>query len=247
MQLIPATPRPLILASALALGAAYFAARFPNMPGASAGAYVSTFLIALPSAVRALPLPRLAPGYALPARALRLRLRHRDRGRRDRLPLRFLLLRRRPRTQARGLVPYLLPVSYAPLVVGAVAASWGSQGAPPRPGRRPAPRPDRRRPRPGRRILGLLDLARKRTYYGVPASNFAGWLLSWSPRRRQSYSPPDGWRSSPPPGLLDSAIIALSFWTGVAALSSMVLPTLLGIALSVYLLGRRSRLRAAKQ
>ena len=50
-QLIRATPRPLILACALALGGAYFAARFPDVPGASAGAYVSTFLIALPSAV----------------------------------------------------------------------------------------------------------------------------------------------------------------------------------------------------
>jgi putative membrane protein len=50
-HLLRATPRPIILACALAIGAAFFATRFPDVPGASAGSYVSTFFMALPSAV----------------------------------------------------------------------------------------------------------------------------------------------------------------------------------------------------
>ena len=50
-QLCRATPRPLILACLLALLAALFVVRFPAVPGASMGSYVSTFLIALPSTV----------------------------------------------------------------------------------------------------------------------------------------------------------------------------------------------------
>ena len=45
------TPRPLLLASAVAFLAAFFATRFPDVPGASLGSYVSTLLIALPSFV----------------------------------------------------------------------------------------------------------------------------------------------------------------------------------------------------
>jgi putative membrane protein len=46
-----ATPTPLLLFSAVAFGAAFFAVRFPDVPGASAGSYVSSVLIALPALV----------------------------------------------------------------------------------------------------------------------------------------------------------------------------------------------------
>jgi hypothetical protein len=48
-QVLRATPRPLILVSFVFFVAAYFATRFPDAPGAEAGSYVSTFLIALPA------------------------------------------------------------------------------------------------------------------------------------------------------------------------------------------------------
>ncbi|MGI9122411.1 MAG: hypothetical protein ACR2FR_05945, partial [Rubrobacter sp.] len=50
-QLRRTTPRPLILACALSLVAAYFAVRYPDIKGASVGSYLSTLLIALPSTV----------------------------------------------------------------------------------------------------------------------------------------------------------------------------------------------------
>jgi bisanhydrobacterioruberin hydratase len=245
-QLIRATPRPLILACALALGAAYFAARFPDVPGASAGAYVSTFLIALPSAVAlfsylgrrqaALSLLALSAfGYTIETVGVVTGFPYGSFYYGDALGHKLA-----------GLVPYLLPISYAPLVVGAVAASWGSA----------------RRPLhalaaalllvlmdgvldPGAVSLGFWIWPEGGPYYGVPPSNYAGWLFSGTLAASLLLSI-GRWQSPPPPGLLDSAIIALSFWIGVAALSGMVLPTFLGITLSIYLLGRRSRLRAAK-
>jgi hypothetical protein len=44
--------------------------------------------------------------------------------------------------------------------------------------------------------------------------------------------------------LVDSAAIAVAFWTGVAMFSGLLFPTLLGAALFGYLIYRRSRLRA---
>ena len=244
--LLRTTPRPLILACALAIGAAFFATRFPDVPGASAGSYVSTFLIALPSAValvrylgwRRATLSLLALstfGYAIETLGVATGF-----------PYGSFYYGEALGPRLAGLVPYLLPVSYAPLVVGAVAASWG------------------RHVRslhvltaalllvlidgvldPGAVSLGFWVWPEGGSYYGVPPSNYAGWFLS-GVLASAILLATGRWRSSPPPGLLDSAIISLSFWTGVAALSSMILPTLLGITLSVYLLARRSRLRAAK-
>ena len=245
-HLLRTTPRPLIMACALSLGAAFFATRFPNVPGASAGSYVSTFLIALPSAAalfrylgwRRATLSLLALsafGYAIETVGVATGFPYGSFYYGDALGHKLA-----------GLVPYLLPVSYAPLVVGAVAASWGSHvrslhaltaalllvlidGV----------------LDPGAVSLGFWVWPGGGPYYGVPASNYAGWLLS-GVLAAAILLTTGRWRGTPPPGLLDSAIIALCFWTGVAALSSMILPTLLGITLSVYLLARRSRLRAAK-
>ena len=245
-QLRRATPRPLILACVLALVAAYFAVRFPDVPGASTGSYVSTFLIALPSAValfrylgpRRATLSLLALSiFAYAIEAL---------GVATGFPYGLFRYGDALGPRVAGLVPYLLPVSYAPLVLGAVAATWGS------------------RLRllhvlqatlllvwmdtvldPGAASLGFWVWPEGGVYYGVPLSNYAGWLLSGAIGATLLLTA-GRWSETPRPGLLDSATIATSFWTGVALLSGMVVPALLGVVLFAYLLRRRAHLRTAK-
>ena len=234
-----------MLASAIFFVAAYFAARFPDVPGASAGSYVSTFLIALPSFVAlfrylgarraTLSLLVLAAfGYAIETVGVVTGLPYGRFYYGDALGGKVL-----------GLVPYLLPVSYVPLVIGAVAAAWSTAA--------------------NRRILwtllsavllvlidGVLDPGAVAlgfwvwpeggVYYGVPLSNYAGWLLSGvlaSVLLIAAGRP----RGAPLPGLLDGAILALSFWTGVAAFSALIFPATLGAALLTLLFLRRLKLR----
>jgi putative membrane protein len=248
-QVLRATPRPLLFASAFFFGTAYFAVRFPQMPGASAGSYVSTFLIALPCFVAlfrhlgtrraALSVLALSAfGYAIEAIGVVTGLPYGSFYYGDALGQKLL-----------GLVPYLLPISYAPLVIGAVAASWnGSPGS------------NHRLFTvfrsalllvlmdgvldPGAAFLGFWIWPAGGAYYGVPASNYAGWLLSGALAASVLLSV-GRWRSTPLPGLLDGAILALAFWTGVAVFSVLIVPALLGAALLVYLLHRRSWLRSA--
>jgi putative membrane protein len=257
-QVLRATPRPLILASAFFFGTAYFVVLFPEVPDASAGAYVSTFLIALPSFVAlfkylgprraALSLLALSTfGYAIETVGVVTGLPYGPFYYGDALGQKAL-----------GLVPYLLPVSYAPLVIGAVAAAWKESlglnynssvlnsrlllillilrsaallvlmdGV----------------LDPGAAFLGFWVWLGGGAYYGVPLSNYAGWLLSGALAAALLLSV-GRWRTAPPPGLLDGAVLALSFWTGVAAFSGLIVPALLGAALLAYLLHRRSRLRA---
>jgi bisanhydrobacterioruberin hydratase len=243
-QVLRATPRPLILASALFFGIAYFAIRFPETPGA--GSYVSTFLIALPSFVAlfgylgprrtALSLLALSAfGYAIEAIGVVTGLPYGSFYYGDALGGRLL-----------GLVPYLLPISYAPLVIGAVAASWNDSlvnhrvffifraalllvlmdGV----------------LDPGAAFLGFWIWPEGGAYYGVPLSNYAGWFLSGALAAALLLAI-GRWRTVPLPGLLDGAILALAFWTGVAVFLALIVPALLGAALFAYLLHRRSRLR----
>ena len=243
-QILRATPRPLILASALFFGISYFAIRFPETPGA--GSYVSTFLIALPSFVAlfgylgprraALSLLALSAfGYAIEAIGVVTGLPYGSFYYGDALGGRLL-----------GLVPYLLPISYAPLVIGAVAASWNDSlvnhrvffifraalllvlmdGV----------------LDPGAAFLGFWIWPEGGAYYGVPLSNYAGWLLSGALAAALLLAV-GRWRTAPLPGLLDGAILALAFWTGVAVFSALIVPALLGAALFAHLLHRRSRLR----
>jgi bisanhydrobacterioruberin hydratase len=244
-QLRRATPRLLVAACVLAVLAAFFAVRFPDVPGSSIGSYVSTFLIALPSAVALF-------GYLGPRRALSSLLALsvfayaiESLGVATGFPYgRFFYGEALGPTVA-GLVPFLLPVSYVPLVLGAVAAAWGG-------------------PRllhvafsalilvwmdtvldPGATSLGFWVWPGGGAYYGVPASNFAGWLLSGALAAALLLTA-GRWSEPPRPGLLDSAAISTAFWTAVAAFSGIVLPVLLGIALLVFLLTRRAHLHATK-
>ena len=241
-QLRRTTPRLLILACALSLAAAFFAIRYPDIQGASLGSYVSTLLIALPSAValfrylgpRRATLSLLAISilaYAIEAIGVTTGLPYGTFYYGDALGPRLV-----------GIVPYLLPLSYAPLVVGAVAVAWGT------------------RLRllhvvhatlllvwmdavldPGAASLGFWVWPQGGVYYGVPLSNYVGWLLSGTLATALLLAT-GRWSETPRPDLLDSATIATSFWTGVAILSGTVVPALLGVTLFAYLLGCRSHL-----
>jgi putative membrane protein len=247
-QTLRVTPRPLILASTFFFGVAFFATRFPDVPGASAGSYAFTFLMALPSLVAllryfgtrraAISLLTLA-AFAFAVETI---------GVSTGLPYGEFFYGGTLGPKALGLVPYLLPISYLPLVIGAVAASWNDSLGP------------YYRSLvvfrsallltlmdgvldPGAASLGFWVWAEGGAYYGVPLSNYAGWLLSGTLAAALLLAA-GRWRGAPPPGLLDSAALAVAFWTGVAIVSGLLFPTLLGAALFGYLIYRRSRLRA---
>jgi putative membrane protein len=245
-QLRRATPRPLIVACALATLAALFAVRFPDLPGASIGSYISTFLIALPSVVALFRYlgPRRATLSLLALSLFAYAIEYL--GVATGFPYgRFFYGDALGPTVA-GLVPFLLPLSYAPLVVGAVVAAWGGGS------------------RllhvayaalllvwmdavldPGATSLGFWVWPGGGAYYGVPPSNFAGWLLSGTLATALLLTTAR-WSKTPMPALLDSAAISTAFWTAVAAFSGLIVPALLGAVLFAYLLTRRAHLRVAK-
>lgn len=244
-------PRLLLAASAFFFGAAYFTVRFPDTPGAGIGSFVSTLLIALPSFValwrylgpRGAVISILslsAFGYAIETTGVATGFPYGPFYYGDSLG---------PRVA--GLVPYLLPLSWVPLVLGAVAAT--------------APEEDRDSTRhgvfwvlsaavlltlvdgvldPGAASLGFWVWPEGGPYYGVPVSNYLGWLFSSSlaaaillalGRRRWGKVPP-------PPGLLDSTLVAVAFWVGVDLFSGLFFPAVLGAALFFYMIRRRARL-----
>lgn len=247
MRLFAATPKPLVFASVFFFFAAYFAVSFPDVPGASVASYASTIAIAAPSFVALLlyfgarkgALAILALGvfgYAVETVGVVTGLPYGEFFYGDSLGEKLF-----------GVVPYLLPVSYVPLVIGAVAASWRSGGS---------------------RVLFVLRSALLLTlidgvldpgavalgfwvwpdggiYHGVPVSNYFGWLLS-SLLAASLLVAFDEWRFAPRPGLLDGAIIGVSFWVGVSLFSGMLFPALLGFVLLIFLLHKRSSLRRDK-
>lgn len=243
MKTLTSTPKPLIFSSALFFFAAYFAVRFPDVPGASLGSYFSTLAIAAPSFVALLLYFGIKRGafaifalgvfgYAIETFGVLTGLPYGEFFYGDSLGGKLF-----------GIVPYLLPVSYAPLVIGAVAASWRPAGS-----------------RtffilrsallltlidgvldPGAVSLGFWVWPEGGIYYGVPLSNYFGWLVS-SVLAAALLLSLGGWRFVPRPGLLDSAVIGLSFWVGVSVFTGVVFPALLGVLLLIYLLRRRSSL-----
>ena len=249
----PHLPRLLLAVSALFFGAAYFTVRFPDTPGAGIASFVSTLLIALPSfaALWRYLGPKRATvsflsvsafGYAIETTGVATGFPYGPFYYGDALGPKIA-----------GLVPYLLPLSWVPLVLGAVAAT--------------APQSKSLLRRilwvlsaavlltlvdgvldPGAASLGFWVWSEGGPYYGVPISNYLGWLLSSSlaaaillalGRRKWG-------RVSPPPTLLDSALVAVAFWAGVDLFSGLLLPAVLGVALFFYLLGRRARLASVK-
>jgi putative membrane protein len=152
-----------------------------------------------------------------------------------------------------GLVPWTLPVSWVPLVLGAVAAtervdrpnsqlhwlSWGAAAAlllvafdgvld------------------PGAAHLGFWVWPTGGAYYGVPLSNYAGWMLS-SLAASALLLVLAPWRQTQPlAGMLDSALISLAFWSAVNAVAGITVPALLGVALFAFMLWRRSALQLTR-
>jgi len=255
---LPRHPRLLLAASTLFFGAAYFTVSFPDAPGAGIASFVSTLLIALPSFValwrylspRGAVLSLLslsAFGYAIETIGVATGFPYGPFYYGDSLGPKIT-----------GLVPYLLPLSWVPLVLGATAAT-----APTIPDGKAMSR--RRRVLwvlyaailltlvdgvldPGAASLGFWVWPEGGLYYGVPVSNYLGWLFSSSVAAaillvlgcRRWVSVP------PPPGLLDSALVAVAFWVGVDLFSGLLFPAVLGAALFFYLLGRRARLSSVK-
>lgn len=250
-EILRATPRPLLLFSVLFFGTSYFATRFPDVPGASAGSYVSTFLVALPSFV--------ALFYYLGAKRATLSLLAlaafgytiETVGTTTGFPYGPFYYGEALGGKAFDVVPYLLPVSYTPLVIGALTAAWNIRetSVGPNSGVALVLRTavlltlidgvlD-----PGAAALGFWVWPEGGLYYGVPLSNYAGWLLSGALAAALllAVGRPQG---VPPPGAVDSVILALSFWIGVAVFSGLLVPALLGAGLLVLFLDRRRLLRA---
>lgn len=142
-----------------------------------------------------------------------------------------------------GLVPYLLPVSYVPLVIASVAATW-------RPGANLMPWVLRSTVLlvlidgvldPGAARLGFWVWADGGLYYGIPASNFLGWFISGFVASLGLILL-GSWPEPPRAGMLDGAILGMSFWVGVSVFFGFFIPVILGILLLAYLLRVRSRL-----
>jgi bisanhydrobacterioruberin hydratase len=246
----PRVSRLLLAASAIFFGAAYFTVRFPDTPGAGVGSFVSTLLIALPSFValcRYLGLKRAtvvlvtlsAFGFAIETIGVATGF-----------PYGFFYYGDSLGPKVANLVPYLLPLSWVPLVLGAFAATA------------PEGKIGTRRYvlwvlyaailltlvdgvlDPGAVSLGFWVWPEGGPYYGVPVSNYLGWLLSSSLAVAILLAIGQGRLESisPPPGLLDSALIAVAFWVGVTVFCGLLFPAALGAVLFFYLLCRRARL-----
>lgn len=81
---------------------------------------------------------------------------------------------------------------------------------------------------PGAAVLGYWIWAEQGLYYGIPASNFAGWFLTGA-----VYSAITIWfaRGGLPMGVASSFVLILAFWTGVSLGSGMIIPAAIGIGL----------------
>ena len=234
----------MILISAIFFGVAYLVVSFPDAPGRSLASYAATIAIAAPAVVAlfrymgavrgAVALLTLSVfGYGIEGFGVATGL-----------PYGTFFYGEALGPKLFGLAPYILPVSYVPLVIGAVAAT-GS--------RRILPWTLKAALLltlidgvldPGAASLGFWVWPEGGPYYGVPISNYLGWLLSGA-LGSFLLLVAGRWNGPPPPGLLDSAIVATAFWTGIAVFSWLTVPALLGAALFLYLLRRRFRLSRA--
>lgn len=127
-----------------------------------------------------------------------------------------------------GGAPILLPFAYVPLVIGAVALVHA---------------------KPGLRVLlatlllvaidlvldpgavafGLWSFTGPAILHGVPLSNFIGWLVSGSIAVLLTRAFID-----PEPHLSYSLLLHVSFWTGVVAGFDLLIPTVVGVILMIF-------------
>lgn len=142
-------------------------------------------------------------------------------------------------------VPYLLPLSYVPLVIGAVAVVAGARSVLARivlgglllvviDGVLD----------PGAVSLGFWIWPNGGPYYGVPLSNYGGWLISGLIASALLVLIGGRHLERQPlrPGLLDSLLVSMFLWLGVCVFSGLVFPAVLAAALIVLVAWRRTRL-----
>ena len=81
---------------------------------------------------------------------------------------------------------------------------------------------------PGAALLGYWIWTDPGLYYGIPASNFVGWLLTGAVYSAITLS---FVRGGLPMGVTSSFVLILAFWTGVSLGSGMVVPAAIGFGL----------------
>lgn len=238
-------PRLLIASCALLFVSGYFVVRFPDVEGASYASYGFNLLIALPAFIALVLQLGAARGAAALLAVSVFGYLIEGFGVATGFPYGEFYYGDPLGPTIFGLVPYLLPLSYVPLVIGAVAVvSVGGTAL--------------RRIvlgglflvvidgvlDPGAVALGFWVWPGGGPYYGVPLSNYGGWLISgliasalltWIGGRRLTKVPLR-------PGLLDSLLVSMFLWLGVCVFSGLLFPALLAVGLIILLVRRRLQL-----
>lgn len=237
-SLRPKNLPPVVYGCAFFFCASFFATRFAAIPGRWMLSYIATVAMALPAVLAlvgafgvwrsALALGAVSAfGYVVESVGVSTGLPYGSFAYGEELGPKVV-----------GLVPFILPVSYVPLVVGAAAASFGKE-LPARVASSAALLMlidgvlD-----PGAVALGFWSWSSGGTYYGVPFSNYLGWLLSGSVASLILFGTLRCRRV--PDDTADSVLLSLAFWVGVDLFAGLYGAALLGVLLGVFFLYRRS-------
>ncbi len=81
---------------------------------------------------------------------------------------------------------------------------------------------------PGAALLGYWIWAEPGAYYGIPASNYIGWLITGTTYSALVLAVT---RHTLPVSVAASLLLIISFWTGVCLSAGMVIPLVLGLCL----------------
>lgn len=140
-----------------------------------------------------------------------------------------------------GLVPWTVPFAWTPLLFAACAAVlffWPAKGSTGSIVRRSLAAAvtllamdlvlD-----PGAVVANIWVYGDPGSYYGVPWTNFAGWILSGYIGAFVFYKFLPADRTSLPLGFIISGSLSLAFWTGVTLAEGLWIPAAIGIALSI--------------
>ncbi|GAA1338717.1 hypothetical protein GCM10009611_06570 [Arthrobacter roseus] len=239
-------PRYLVALCVILFFSGYFVLRFPDVPGTSIASYGFNLLIALPSLIGLwwqLGFRRAIVGIVSVALFAYL---IEGFGTVTGVPYGNFEYGTALGPKVFGIVPYLLPLSYVPLVIGSVGMFAANS---------------RRLHRilwatlflvmvdgvldPGAAMLGFWTWPGGGVYYGIPLSNYVGWLISGlvSVTLLTLIGGPALRTRTCRPELLDSMIASLTFWLGVTVFSGLVIPAVLAVLLLVVSVRRRIQLK----